>query len=171
MQSDQLNPHEVIARRNTRRHRELLPPKPLAIHSSPHGIHAPDSGRRDRVRSNLEPREASLRSTRRVADTSEVHLRGSVVGSSDRVVGVIGTLGTTEAVCPSSRHRGAGGDGDDLRGSFACCAADQAARGDVLDRVVVWWSAHGDELALVDAGDFDLLHDGVGVGRGGERQG
>lgn len=71
---------------------------------------------------------------------------------------------------PGTRDLRAGRDSGQSAGCFASSTAYDCRGRNVLDRVVVGRCTDANQLTLVRTVHLDLLHDGVGRGRGGQRQ-
>jgi hypothetical protein len=94
----------------------------------------------------------------------------TLVADSDRVVGVVGTLGSSDHMSPPSSNLGASGNGDDSAVLVVdASVASHAAAADILDRVVAVGSTDTLESALAGAVDADLLEDGMARDQAGQR--
>ena len=163
MQSKQLNAHQVLASSNAAGHGELLPAEACRVGVLDHVVDTPDTGGGDAVGGDLEPLEAGGGGRGGIVDLGEVDLGRALVGGSDRVVRVAGTLRATESVSPGTSDGGTGGDGDELGRGTGAVAAEEVGGADVLDGVVGGRGTDAGERALVNTVDHDTLHDGVGV--------
>ena len=95
----------------------------------------------------------------------------TLVRGSNRVIRVVGALGTADDMLVASTDLGAGRDGDDI----VVLVLDVLVAGklgivDVLDGVVGRGSPNTVEKTLVNAVDGDLLENGVGRGQGHEAE-
>lgn len=111
VESEQLNPHQVLARSNARWHIEVLPTTALN-----HPVDTPLTiAVRQAILSYLEPTKSAGGSRGRVVDLGEIDRDGALMGGGDRVVRVVGHLCSPDNMAPPCTDASTGGDADDGR--------------------------------------------------------